>query len=61
MSRKDFELIARVLREAHYSDHLDDLTVDELAERFASALSATNPNFNHSRFLRACEGLKEAA
>jgi hypothetical protein len=49
MSRKDFELIARVLRSAELS-RADRAT---LAASFAAALSSTNPAFNRERFMRA--------
>ena len=55
MSRKDFELIARVLRAQR--DHATDAELwrlDQTARAFADELSATNPRFDRVRFLRAC-------
>ena len=63
MSRKDYELIARVLREtrtgktemgngprakAYWQDRRD------VIEAFASTLAATNPRFDRTQFLAAC-------
>lgn len=56
MTRKDFELIAHVLRQ-NKSDLVDAkgwnpwaLTVHSMA----SALATANANFDRSRFLKAC-------
>jgi len=49
MSRKHFEEIARVL-----STIADDNERRRVAREMASALASTNPNFNRSRFLGAC-------
>ena len=57
MSRKDFELIAAVLREAHDQTDASStarLLTDSLAEDFAHALARTNDRFDRARFLRAC-------
>ncbi len=62
MTRKDFELIARVLYQERTVYGLDNrLTADALnevadvfAQRFADALSDTNERFSRSRFLAAC-------
>ena len=50
MSRKDYELIATVIRSLEPTDR------PYLAERFAEALAGTNERFDHSRFLAACVG-----
>jgi hypothetical protein len=50
MSRKDFELIAYVLR--RYSEDRQPLPAG-LLEAFADALAGTNPRFNRERFRRA--------
>ena len=57
MSKKDFELIARVLRE-HNHDHREGEYTSPtiLAEYFADALAATNPRFDRARFVAACMG-----
>lgn len=52
MTRKDFELIAGVLREARPMT-MDDGLFDYLAHAFVEALTSTNPDFNRDRFLRA--------
>lgn len=58
MSRKDFELIARVINDeiGSYSsmDDPEAIALTKLASEFASALSGTNPRFNCAKFLRAC-------
>jgi hypothetical protein len=62
MTRKDFELIADVLRdcrEAYLDSGADPHSIDTVAECFAIRLPATNPRFNRERFLTAC-GLEEA-
>jgi hypothetical protein len=52
MSKKDFELIARVLRDP--SLHLQASKRRALASRFADELATTNPRFARETFLRAC-------
>lgn len=50
MTRKHFELIARILDES-------DLSPDEhehISSRFADELEHLNPNFDRERFLKAC-------
>ncbi len=54
MTRKDFELIARVV-----SNITNTTSRRGVAEAFASELSATNPRFNRARFLDACGVLSE--
>lgn len=60
MTRRDFELIASVVREteltagnASYPDC--EVARGQLARAFAAELAATNPRFDRERFLRACE------
>ena len=62
MSKKDFELIAKVLRdELGYTRETDDTVEREttervirnLAARFASNLTNTNPRFDRERFIGA--------
>ena len=50
MTKKDFELIARVLRAAT----LDDTAKADLVLAMAQALDDTNPYFNQQTFIRAC-------
>lgn len=52
MTRKDFELIARIVK-AHRK-YEGDATVDQLARDMADALRTTNQQFNRDKFLRAC-------
>jgi hypothetical protein len=64
MTRKDFQLIADVLKDnASKPLHIDDLRDgetatsalhEELAYAFATALTKTNPRFNQALFLKAC-------
>jgi hypothetical protein len=51
MTRKDFELIAEVIKTSQYysADYRN-----EIARNMAQALAATNPAFNEDRFLKAC-------
>lgn len=53
MTRKDFELIAKVLKGSE-NRIIDDLALEGLAETFADYLTDTNPNFDRARFLTAC-------
>lgn len=52
MTRKDFEFIARTIREINEGLSAEDATV--VAEKFADALSRTTHNFDWHRFMRAC-------
>lgn len=59
MTKKDFELIARVLSEQLASTTADTprdavTAVECVAYRFARALANENPRFNRGRFLAAC-------
>lgn len=55
MSRKDFELIAGVLKEAKpdpagsHFNHWGNLVID-----FTNALDGSNPGFDRVRFIKAC-------
>jgi len=53
MTRKDFQLIADVLK-AHRTSPLNRMVVKELAVSFAQKLADTNPRFNKQRFVEAC-------
>lgn len=56
MTKKDFELIARVLKAGRNADRPDSsITVDAIAEDFAGALAKENPRFDRRRFLKACQ------
>jgi hypothetical protein len=52
MTKKDFQLIADVIRNA--DEIADEMTLSAIAENLADALSTTNPLFNRSLFLTAC-------
>lgn len=58
MTRKDFQLIADVLRAEVKLQGWDDPPNDlhELAGRFADALATTNPRFDRERFLKTALG-----
>lgn len=51
MSRKDYELIARIIDELPTGDEVDRLII---AKEFAWALAHENPRFDRERFLKAC-------
>ena len=52
MSRKDFELIARVIKNIE-----DENIRKETALNFANELQSVNPRFDVSRFVKACTGM----
>ena len=54
MTRKDFQLIATVLK-ANSTSPMNRCVIKELAEAFANELATTNPNFNKERFVEACK------
>jgi hypothetical protein len=53
MSKKDFELIAKTIRELRFEG--DDAARPFIAKAFAYALSNTNGRFDYQRFIAACE------
>jgi hypothetical protein len=53
MTKKDFQLIANVLK-AHGDSPMTRLVIKDLAATFASELAKTNPRFNKARFVSAC-------
>ena len=53
MTRKDFQLIADVLK-ASSTSPMNRCVIKELAVSFASALAKTNPRFDQKRFVEAC-------
>jgi hypothetical protein len=53
MTRKDFQLIAMILRLSRDGQN-DTATISEIAHSFANNLGATNPRFNRETFLTAC-------
>lgn len=59
MSRKDFQLIAEVIRllpSFECSQAGDIVRHSAVVARFAEALARTNPRFNRERFEAACNG-----
>ena len=57
MTKKDFQLVANVLRRNHNgyrNDSVKSNLIEELALDFAHSLRETNPRFNIQRFLNAC-------
>lgn len=58
MSRRDFELLARVLKDVRHNtsdDKNDTVIVDHIAKRIAEALSSHSSTFQPERFLEACK------
>jgi len=53
MTRKDFQLIATVLK-SHSDSPMNRCVIEQLALTFATELAKTNPNFNQQRFVKAC-------
>lgn len=61
MTRKDFQMIAQVIRslpsfDVKSLDDADCVRFSAIIARFAEALANTNPRFNRSRFENACNG-----
>ena len=54
MTRKDFELIVEVIRNARGNNEVADTVLDSITHRFAGALASTNPNFNKQLFIDKC-------
>jgi hypothetical protein len=59
MTKKDFQLIADVLREAEHTAAFDKM--DAVREGFCRRLREDNPRFDRERFLRACTALPQRA
>jgi hypothetical protein len=53
MTRKDFQLIANVLK-ASSTSPANRMVVQELALTFAHQLAQTNPRFDKQQFVKAC-------
>lgn len=53
MTRKDFQLIADVLK-GHQDGGAHDVVIRGLALSFAIELAKTNPRFDKQRFVKAC-------
>jgi hypothetical protein len=59
MTRKDFKLIAEVIRQLPSFECKQDSDVvrhSAIIARFAEALATTNPNFDAQRFAAVCNG-----
>jgi hypothetical protein len=54
MSRKDFELVASIIRQLH-RENGDNIPYDRLVKDFADSFAGTNPRFDEERFVAACE------
>jgi len=54
MTRKDFELIARVVNNTYTNNVQPDVDRDQIAEAFARELTNVNPRFDAAKFLQAC-------
>ena len=58
MTRKDYELISKVLYNSAQATSVNPFTgktlYDSLVEDFADALAGDNPRFDRARFLDAC-------
>lgn len=58
MTRKDFELIARVFNDQLHNAHWDEILKTEISvlslQIVVDALSTTNASFDRERFLTAC-------
>lgn len=52
MTKKDYELIAKLLKNANEDNY--DGALDALIKWFADDLGAQNPRFNRVTFLTAC-------
>ena len=57
MTRKDYQLIASVLRRYIGTDYVTESIIEEQAEDFANVLLAENPRFDSKRFISASLGI----
>ena len=53
MTRKDFEVIARMIRDNRYG-FKSNTAHAQFAADAAATLAGTNPRFNRDKFIRAC-------
>ena len=53
MTRKDFQLIATVLK-ASATTPMNRCVIEDVAMNFAVELQKTNPRFDVQRFVKAC-------
>lgn len=59
MTRQDFKLIAEVLKDSLPYEDSNSIEAERgyhemICNAFADRLSSTNPNFDRTRFLKAC-------
>lgn len=60
MTKKDFELIASILRDDNYlwrALHGGEMGIEyreKIAQAFSQTLASKNPRFNKEKFLKAC-------
>jgi hypothetical protein len=54
MTRRDFKLIAAVIRDVDEAFAWDEETAAYIVRTFASALATTNPRFDWGKFEAAC-------
>lgn len=57
MTRKDYELIASIIKRARTNAHAEHRSMSTLlavTAMFCDALEADNPNFDRGKFQRAC-------
>ena len=57
MTRKDFELIAAIIRHMDVTPTFSASAKIKVAETFSRDLRFTNPRFDSERFLRACRAI----
>ncbi len=55
VTKRDYELIAAVVRDSIYGTAIGWRDRKALAERFAKEIAERNPRFDRERFLIACE------
>jgi hypothetical protein len=58
LSKKDYEMIARVIRTNRVFNRVDrnaEAIIDNIVGDLAVALHSYNPNFDEDRFVSACE------
>ena len=54
MTRKDFQLIADVLKASGVASPMNRCVIKDIATNFAVELQKTNPRFDVQRFVKAC-------
>lgn len=60
MTKKDYELIAKAIRDVYlYGIDVDKGTLDDVARSLAAHLATTNPRFDRERFIKACACTKK--